>query len=291
MQPERRMDAQARPMRGIVASISSDIGAALAQRWLGRGWQVAGTYRQDSPQVQQLRERAARVVACDLAAAGAGRQAADQLATTHTPWDVLALFAGSMEPIGRFADTRFDDWARSIQVNFTGQLEMLHALLPHRSRDTPRGPCVILMAGGGTNSAPLDYSAYTVSKIALIKMCELLDAELPDVRIAIVGPGWVRTKIHRETLAAGRHAGESYGRTLARLASDDFTSMDSVLDCCDWIIQSDKVTVGGRNFSVAFDPWGESELDCALAADSNLFKLRRAGNAQFVAASRRAITT
>ena len=52
---------------------------------------------------------------------------------------------------------------------------------------------------------PFDnYSAYCVGKLLLIKMTELLDSECPDLQVSIIGTGWVNTKIHRQTLAAGR---------------------------------------------------------------------------------------
>ena len=74
-------------------------------------------------------------------------------------------------------------------------MRVIHGLLPCRRAGSAPGPCVLLFAGGGTNSATINYSAYTVFKIArttLIKMCELLDSKIPDMCL-IVGPGGDRT--------------------------------------------------------------------------------------------------
>lgn len=269
---------------GVIVSISSDIGTAMADRWLARGWQVTGTLRTSSSAVEDLGARGVGLVECDLARVDSVKAATTRIALGEA-WDVLALCPGTMEPIGTFAETDFEEWARSIEINFTAQLRLLHGLLPYR-RESSLGPCVLLMAGGGTNGSPVRYSAYTASKIALIKMCELLDAELADIRIAIVGPGWVRTKIHQETLAAGRRAGTNYARTMEMLENGHFTSMEAVLDCCDWIIRSPREVVGGRNFSVAYDQWACPELETALAQDANLYKLRRFGNDQLTTISR-----
>ena len=57
---------------------------------------------------------------------------------------------------------------RSVVVNSTAQLRVLHAIWPCRQP----GPDIMLMAGGGTNNPFPNYSAYCVSKIMLIKMCE-----------------------------------------------------------------------------------------------------------------------
>jgi NAD(P)-dependent dehydrogenase (short-subunit alcohol dehydrogenase family) len=175
-------------------------------------------------------------------------------------------------------ECRFDDWEESVSANFTGQMRIIHELLPSRRIKTAPEPCVLLFAGGGTNNAPVNYSAYLISKIALIKMCELLDAEIPDTRFVIVGSGWVKTKIHAATLTAGVQAGANYQRTIEKLANDEWTPMERVLDCCDWVLNAARELVSGRNFSVVFDKWGTEERAENLIKEPNMYKLRRYGN-------------
>ena len=170
------------------------------------------------------------------------------------------------------------EWEESLKVNFISQLHIIHQLLPTRHTQTALGPIVLLFAGGGTNSAPKNYSAYTISKIALIKMCELLDAEIPDTRFAVVGPGWVKTKIHGNTLKAGMRAGANYQSTIDKLASNDCTPMDEIMDCCDWLVDAPRELVSGRNFSVVFDKWGNETLSKMLEGNPDMYKLRRYGN-------------
>ncbi len=270
----------------IIISLSSDMGTALARHWLDSGHRVLGTYRTESDHLRTLERSGAALVHCDLTDDVSIAKAAKKLADEAGPWDALVIAPGTQEPIGPFSDTDIDAWDRSITANFTGQMRILHALLPIRNRGTALGPLVLLFAGGGTNSAPLNSSAYTVSKIALIKMCELLDAEIPDTRFSIVGPGWVKTKIHEATLAAGERTGAGYAETVSRLGANRFTPMERVVKCCDWLIDAPREEIGGRNFSVAHDPWGEEELAAALRADCDMYKLRRFGNDRNFSAKR-----
>lgn len=267
-----------RQASAIIIGCSSDIGASLAERWLARQWRVAGTYRNDSEKTRMLVQRGVALVECDLRNSTSVDAAAQQLQTEVPEWDVLVLGAATMEPIGPFATCSFDAWAEGIDINLLNQLRMLHALLPKRRTTAPTPPTVLMFAGGGTNGAPECYSSYTLAKIASIKMCELLDQEIPDTKFTIIGPGWVRTKIHNETLRAGPNAGASLERTLGRLSSGEFTPMSTVLDCCDWVVDAPRNIVSGRNFSVATDPWSSDSLQRLLAKDNNLCKLRRYGN-------------
>lgn len=266
----------------IIVSLSSDIGTAMGERWLARGWSVAGTWRTRSAAIAGLEEQGARTVHCDVADPGSIDAAAENLAGLCGAWDVLVLAPGTVEPIGPFAATGFDAWRASIEVNFLGPMRLVHRLLPSRRLGPGGKPRVLFFAGGGTNGAPVNASAYTVSKIALIKMCELLDAETADAAFTIVGPGWVRTKIHEATFRWGAAGGPNYDRALEKFTTGDFTSMDDVLDCCDWAIASPREVVGGRNVSVVFDAWGTAELSETLRSDPDMYKLRRSGNDRLV---------
>jgi NAD(P)-dependent dehydrogenase (short-subunit alcohol dehydrogenase family) len=262
----------------IIISASSDIGSALSTRWSSNYWDVYGTYRTASPAAKALEGRGVKLVYCDLASADSIKKACTELRGLCPQWDALVICPGVLQPIGAFTAVDFDEWEESIKINFGSQMRLIHELLPTRRAQSAPEPIVILFAGGGTNSAPVNYSAYTVSKIGLIKMVELLDTEIPDTRFAIIGPGWVKTKIHDATLAAGKRAGSNYQSTVQRLAADDFIPINDVLDCCDWLVDAQRKIISGRNFSVAHDQWGTEALEEQLAANPDMYKLRRSGN-------------
>jgi len=244
---------------------------------------VAGTYRTSSPAVDGLRARGAKLVHCDLADPTSIQGAMRELRSAMPEWDVLIVAPATQEPVGPFLGGAFDEWEASIAVNFTAQLRAVHGLLSARRLGSERGPMVLFFAGGGTNNATVNYSAYTVSKIASIKMVELLDAEVADTRFSILGPGWVKTKIHQPTLHAGvDRAGGSYERTRRMLASDECVPIERVVECCDWLIGAPRRAIGGRNFSLVYDLWQDPQLLDFLAADPDMYKLRRHGNDRLV---------
>jgi len=265
--------------KAVIISISSDIGYALGNRWKQAGMDVSGTFRTPSALVDDLNRSGIKTIHCDVANTKSVSDACDTLRSVADQWDYLVLCPGTQEPVGSFAKTDFAEWSKSIEFNFTSQLQFVHELLSARNKSGERPPVVLFFAGGGTNNATVNYSAYTISKIALIKMCELLDAEIPDVNFVILGPGWVKTKIHQATLDAGElAAGANYQKTIYKLASDECTPMDTVLDCCDWLVTEDRKVISGRNFSVVFDKWGSDPLIKKLIEDPHMYKLRRHGN-------------
>ena len=265
----------------IIISISSDIGFYLAKDWLNLGVQVSGTYRTWSKKCDELEKLGAKLIKCDLADKKSIDNSIKELNKTNK-WNDLIVATGSQEPIGKFSDCDIESWSNSIDVNFISQIRLIHGLLPNRNLEDSFVPSVLMFAGGGTNSATIDYSAYTISKIASIKMIELLDAEINDTTFSILGPGWVKTKIHDATLQSEEAAGENYIKTIDMLDKngEKCNPMEDVIKCCNWILSSDRELVGGRNFSLVFDPWDSKEIE-KIRDDSNNFKLRRYGNQIF----------
>ena len=102
-------------------------------------------------------------------------------------------------------------------------------------------------------------------------MVEYLDAENDNVKYVVVGPGWVNTKIHEQTLRAGGRAGENIDRIRGFLAAGGSgTPIQYIYDCINWLADAPKQLVGGRNFSVVSDTWGRRNGAAALADGARL---------------------
>jgi NAD(P)-dependent dehydrogenase (short-subunit alcohol dehydrogenase family) len=259
----------------IVVSATSDIGTALCQDWCASGEVVVGTFRdfQATPDLQSV---GVRLIHCDLASASSLSACTKKLVeyVRQKPWEKLVLAAGTQNPIGVFKSNDFGAWRESIEVNFLSQTEIVHALLPY-AKPSAR---VLFFAGGGTNGTVPRYSAYTIAKIASIKLCELLAAENPHIAFFSLGPGWVRTKIHQETVDAGLDAGDNLAQTRWNLANNAMIPMDQVVATINRLMSMSGPSVSGRNFSAANDPLFDDRLIRLLGDDEHLFKLRRNGN-------------
>lgn len=268
--------ASERPESVFIAAIASDIGRELAARYHAAGHAVAGTYRGGAPPALGL-PRDVELIPCDVADEASIAEAARRYgAVAGGRWTTFVSAVGTLEPIGPFFHSDAGAWGRSVQVNAIGQLQLLHAL---RSQAAPGLKKVCFLVGGGINGPFTNYSAYCIGKIALVKMCELIDDEDPDVHAVAVGTGWVATKIHEQTLAAGARAGVNLGRTLAFQASGEpGTSHDDIFACIQWCFAQGREATGGRNVSVVHDAWRDGDLlRVPLLGDRARWKLRRRG--------------
>lgn len=267
----------------IIISLTSDIADVVAREWISNGVNIVGTYRNKENIAHDLQTSGVTFLHCDVSNAQACDFAAKEILKRMSDWDVLLFATGTLNPIGEFVENNMDEWTNSLHTNLIGQLRLLHHFLNGRKKKADIIPTVIFFAGGGSNNSVKNYSAYTLSKIALTKMCELLDAEILDVKFSIIGPGIVKTKIHDEMIKAGEtKAGNNYSKVINTLQSEKCTPFSDVTSFVNWIIAQPREVVGGRNFSVVYD---DKDNDCfadTLKNNTDMYKLRRFMNQSFL---------
>lgn len=180
-------------------------------------------------------------------------------------WDLCMIPIGRVAPVGLWNQVGALDWDNTIVSNVMAPVWMLKSVWSQRNPDS----AVCFFAGANPNKPMENYSAYSVGKMALLKACEHLDLESPDVKLFALAPGVHLTKIHQAT----RDAGVKNER-LERADKGEVQSIERVWECIRWCLSQPKSVIGGRNIC-ASDPFGP-ELAARLATHPNMFKLRRA---------------
>lgn len=258
----------------IILAITSDIGMYLARRYKSSGWNIVGSYRNKTKDLEEFSSDI--LYPCNIDIEESRATFIRNIQAQKIRWNVFISCIGVLSPLTPFFATDFDLWQSSVSTNSLSQLALLHALYNFRKKGSTNH--VVFFAGGAINKATPDISAYTIGKIILMKMCELILCESPDLVPFIIGPGWTKTKIHREAINSGNISQEKLNETLAFLKTNHGTSMEDIYDCIEWMRSQPKEVSGGRNISAVHDPWRDArgqELAKKLKHDTSMFTLRR----------------
>lgn len=130
---------------------------------------------------------------------------------THFQRVAVVAAAGTLGERGGLLDGSLTDWDRTFRVNVLGNLAVVQAVLP-RMIQAGYGRIVTFAGGGAAYAYPL-FSGYALSKTAMVRATENLDAELKgkgDFNTVCIAPGAMQT----DMLAAVRAAGAEVRTTV-----------------------------------------------------------------------------
>lgn len=176
-----------------IVGASTGIGRALAERLHALGARVAVSAR-SAPALQEFAAAHPGTLALPLDATDrdAMRQAQAQIAQAFGGLDVAVYCAGVYTPT-RATGFDLDEALRQTQVNYTGALFMLDAVLP--GLIAQRGGHVSLVSSvSGYRGLPRAL-AYGPTKAALINLAESMWFDLTDlgIGVSVICPGYVDT--------------------------------------------------------------------------------------------------
>ena len=222
----------ARPLAGRVALVtggSSGIGAATARALgaLGACVAVVGRRERLLEEVADGIRRDGGVavpVPADLTRPGAPATAVRRTRELLGPVRILVNAAGAAR-LGRLEDVTDRQWDLLLRLNLTVPFQLVREVLPDM-RSCGQGWFVAVGSDVGVAAVP-GTGAYGVSKSALNRLVELVDAEHRDdgIRSVAICPGWVRTD-----LAAVPEA--------LRVPSEEVLTPQDVAGTVAWIVAS-----------------------------------------------------
>ena len=186
--------------------------------------------------------------------------------------DGVVTAAGVIGPIGSLDTVSPDQFAATIAINLVGTALALQQALPRLAQ---RGGRAVTFSGGGGTGPLARFDAYATSKAGVVRLTENIAAD-GAIEINCVAPGFVATRMHDSTLAAGPHAAGSayYARTQEQIEAGGFPASQAA-ELVAFLLGPDAAGITGRLISAQWDPWRDSEFRDRLRHDADLGKLRR----------------
>ncbi|HVT34117.1 MAG TPA: SDR family oxidoreductase [Nevskiaceae bacterium] len=180
----------------FITGASTGIGAAAADMFFERGWNVAATMRTPKGERDDPRWLLAKLDVTDAASIAAARDAA---IAKFGRIDVLVNNAG-YGLVGTFESMDDERIKKQFETNVFGLMRTTRALLPHFRAN--RGGTVVNVASmGGRLTFPF-YSVYHATKWAVDGFSESLAFELEHVgvRVKIIEPGAIKTDFYERSM-------------------------------------------------------------------------------------------
>lgn len=196
--------------------------------------------------------------------------------------NALVNCAGIYGPIGKSTEIDMGDFANAININLLGTVFMCSAFAPCLVSKSNKK--IINYSGGGAATPFPNYSAYAVSKTAIVRFTENLALELADKKIDVncIAPGFVVTRLHEQTLMAGpENAGPSFYDNTKKQIESGGVSAEKAADLTAFLISEMSDGITGKFISAPWDPWRDSDFQKLLKTDKDIATIRRIDNKYF----------
>ena len=190
--------------------------------------------------------------------------------------DGVVHAAGVYGPIGPVVKVDPVAWFEAIRVNLFGTFlvarEACRCMI-----DQGVAGSIVLMSGGGAATPFPNYTAYACGKVGVARFTETLALEVAQhgIRVNCVAPGFVATRLHEQTLAAGEElAGSFVEKTQAELAKGGVPASVPARAAA-FLLSSRAVGITGRFVAAPYDGWEKWPDRVEQIAGSDVFTLRR----------------
>jgi NAD(P)-dependent dehydrogenase (short-subunit alcohol dehydrogenase family) len=141
------------------------------------------------------------------------------------------------------------------------------------------GGRMAFFSGGGAASSFPNYSAYSCSKVGVVRLVENLAIELApyEIELNCIAPGFVVTRLHEQTLAAGpeRVGAEFFSQTRDKLENGGAISPEVGAHCAAFLISDNAKGITGRFVAAPYDGYTDWVDHLDRIRKSDLFTLRR----------------
>ena len=183
---------------------------------------------------------------------------------------------GDQGQIGNFFKLDLKKFDKTFKINFFSQIFLLRNIYKFikKNKDT----LIILFAGGGVTSVRRNFSSYSLSKIASVKLSEILSHEFnnKNIRINSISPGVIDSKMTRLILGKKKFLDKKEIVKLKKGILDSKKSLNKVYNLINFLMSKKGKFVSGKIISSrwdAFENWKKKEIK--KIKNTDIFTLRR----------------
>lgn len=188
--------------------------------------------------------------------------------------DILVNNAGIITPIKPIHKVDVKEWENNIQINLFGTFYFMKLVIPNMISNN-YGKIINLSGGGAFNSMP-NFTAYSVSKAAIIRLTETVAAELGTKNISVnaIAPGPIKTKITYDIFESGIMAGIEQNRA-KKLIDDGGFDISKVCDLALFLASNESDGLSGKTISAKWDNLDYIKQNISLIQKSDKFTMKR----------------
>ena len=190
--------------------------------------------------------------------------------------DLIINSTGEQGEVNNFYKINLNKFKKTFDVNFFSNVFLLKSL--NKVIKSKKKLLILVFSGGGVTSRRDNFSSYSISKLALVKLVEILSYELPktNTRINAIAPGVINSQMTRKLLKLKKKIRKKEIRNIKKEFKNSQYSMNKIFLLINFLLSKNGQYISGKLISSRWDNfkyWNKSKISKILSSD--IFTLRR----------------
>ena len=191
--------------------------------------------------------------------------------------DIIVNASGAQGEIGNFFKLNLKKFNKTFEINFFSQIIFFRTIYPLIKKS--KNLLILLFSGGGVTNARKNFSSYVLSKIALVKLVEILSVELENknIRINAIAPGIINSQMTRATLNQNKkNIDVKEINKIKKEIVKSNQSLNKVVKLIEFLRSKKGLNISGKLISSRWDNYTKWDMKkIKNISNSDVFNLRR----------------
>lgn len=263
----------------IITGGGRGIGKAIAKRFAEEGSVVVIVARSNEELETTLKEienigGEGFSIQADISRISDVQKLVSKIIEKYSKIDILVNNAGMITPIGPIHETNVEDWEKAIRINVFGTFYCIKTVLPYMiSKNYGK---IINISGGGAFKTMPNFSAYGASKAAIVRINEIVAAEVTGHNISVnaIAPGAIKTKIMYDVVESGNKAGIEAQRA-KEVVEKGGDEIGKVTDLAVFLASDESNGLSGKTISAKWDDLDYIKKNISDIQNSDKYTMKR----------------
>ncbi len=183
---------------------------------------------------------------------------------------------GDLGEIKDISSLNLKKFERTLKINFFSNLTILQKIL--KLRKNKKRLSIILFSGGGATSYRKNFGTYSISKIALVKLVEIVSKEVDDkyIQINAIAPGIIKSKMILTTLKNKNLVSKQEIKKIKQQSPDTNKTLNKLYRVIKFLVSKKAEKISGKLISSKWDnieKWKRKKIE--KFCKSELYTIRR----------------
>ena len=193
--------------------------------------------------------------------------------------DLIVNAIGDQGEIDNFFKLNYRDFKRTFDVNFFSHVYFLSQLRKFIGKNKKK--LFIVFSGGGATSKRSNFSSYSISKIALVKLVEILSYEFnnKNIRINAIAPGIINSHMTQKSLKTKNKISLKEIVKIKKELKVSDKSLHKIYLLINFLMSKNGESISGKLISSRWDKFAKwNKIKIKKIISSDIYTMRRRYN-------------